>query len=63
MTDRYRCSLENQTKLKLIGKWPIDIGAVPKTQNELKLIGKWLIDMGAAPTQTQTYKKMNDRSI
>ena len=33
MINRYRCGLKTQTKHKLIGRWLINIGAVPKTQN------------------------------
>ena len=39
----------------MIGRWPIDIGAVLKTQTGMKIIGKWPIDIGATlKTQTDT---------
>ena len=60
--DKYAQWLQKQTKdvtlnvilnknlgrrTELIGRWPIDIGAVP-TQTKHKLTRKWSIDMGAA---------------
>ena len=45
-------------------KWPIDIGAVSKTQTDEEMIGRWSFDIGVVPTQktqTQTDRKMVDR--
>ena len=74
MTDWYMCNPKNPNsnwqdddqliyvwsqKLKLTGKWSIDIGATPKTQT--KLTRRWPINIGAVPkTQTRTDKTMID---
>ena len=68
----YMGAVQTQTELeltrKVIGSWPIDIGAAPKRKLTWKMInrcrcdprnwtrkviGTWPIDIGAAPTQTE----------
>ena len=43
---------DSRRPIELIGRWSIDMGAVP-TQTEHKLTGIWPIDMGAFSTQTK----------
>ena len=61
MIDRYRCGPSSNWTRKVIGTWPIDIGAAPKTRIDTK---NWPIDTGAVPTQKFKLKltwQMTDR--
>ena len=47
---------DSRRPIEMIGRWPIDMGAVP-TQTEHKLRGIWPINMGAAPKRKLELKK------